>query len=112
MATWRIRITISDDAQSRAALDEVLTGQQVSAINLAARNHGSTDVDAEVLLELPPDESVGDLLSALHRISPQVLVSLAASGQAVPTASAAPLSLAAPAAPAASAAGLPAESVG
>jgi hypothetical protein len=78
VATWRIRITISDDAQSRAALDEVLADQHVSAVNLAARNHGSTDVDAEVLLELPAEESLGDLLSALHRISPQVLVSLAA----------------------------------
>jgi hypothetical protein len=82
VATWRIRITLSDDAQSRAALDEVLAGQQVSAINLAARNHGSTDVDAEVLLELPADETLGDLLSALHRISPHVLDSLAASGHA------------------------------
>jgi hypothetical protein len=77
LATWRIRLTISDDAQSRIALDEVLAGQHVSAINLATRNHGSTDVDAEVLLELPADESLGDLLTALHRISPRVLVSLA-----------------------------------
>jgi hypothetical protein len=82
VATWRIRITISDDAQSRSALDEVLAGHQVSTINLAARNHGSNDVDAEVLLELPPEESVGELLSALHGISPQVLVSMAVNGHA------------------------------
>jgi hypothetical protein len=70
-------MTISDDAQSRTALDEVLAGQHVSAINVAARNHGSSDVDAEVLLELPADESLSELLSDLHKISPRVLVSLA-----------------------------------
>jgi hypothetical protein len=87
VATWRIRITISDDAQSRTALDEVLAGQHVSAINVAARNHGSTDVDAEVLLELPPDESLSDLLSDLHKISPGVLVSLAGSAAGLLSAS-------------------------
>jgi hypothetical protein len=77
MAKWRIRIHLSDDAHSRARLDEVLANQQVSAVLLTPEPGRSTGVSGEVVLELPRDDELGDMLTALHRISPQVFVSRA-----------------------------------
>jgi hypothetical protein len=77
MAKWRIRIHLSDDAHSRARLDEVLANQQVSAVQLTPRPATDTAVSGEVILELPRDDELGDMLTALHMISPQVFVSRA-----------------------------------
>jgi hypothetical protein len=77
MAKWRIRIHLSDDAHSRARLDEVLANQRVSAVRLTPRSGTDTGVSGEVVLELPRDDELGDMLTALHMISPQVFVSRA-----------------------------------
>jgi hypothetical protein len=77
MATWRIRINVSDDAQTRARLDEVLAQQHVSAFQLAPRSGRGSGLAGDVLLELPRDDELGDMLTALHMISPQVFVSRA-----------------------------------
>jgi hypothetical protein len=79
MAKWRIRIRLSDDAHSRARLSEVLASQRVSAIELTP--HGGSDslLSGDVVLELPRDDELGDMLTALHMISPQVFVSRASS---------------------------------
>jgi hypothetical protein len=77
MAKWRIRIHLSDDAHSRARLDEVLANQKVSAVQLTQRPGTDTGVSGEVILELPRDDELGDMLAALHMISPQVFVSRA-----------------------------------
>jgi hypothetical protein len=77
MSKWRIRIHLSDDAHSRARLDEVLANQRVSAVQLTARLGTTQTLSGDVVLELPRDDELGDMLSALHMISPQVFVSRA-----------------------------------
>jgi hypothetical protein len=77
MARWRIRINLSDDPQSRARLAEVLSGQQVSTVQLTPRTGADSVLAGDVVLELPHDDELGDMLTALHMISPQVFVSRA-----------------------------------
>jgi len=77
MAMWRIRINLSDDPRSRARLTEVLARQQVSAIELTPRAGAEAELSGDVVLELPRDDELGDMLTALHTISPQVFVSRA-----------------------------------
>jgi hypothetical protein len=84
MAKWRIRITLSDDAPSRARLHEVLTGQRVTAIELTPRQGTESVLSGDLVLELRRDDELGDMLSALHMISPQVFVSRAASDRSEP----------------------------
>jgi hypothetical protein len=74
---WRIRINLSDDPQSRARLTEVLSRQHVSAIHLTPRAGTDAELSGDVVLELPRDDELGDMLAALHTISPQVFVSRA-----------------------------------
>jgi hypothetical protein len=78
MSMWRIRINLSDDPRSRAQLHEVLARQQVSAIRLTPRDGSDAELSGDVVLVLPRDEELGDMLTALHSISPQVFVSRAA----------------------------------
>jgi len=82
MAMWRIRLNLSDDPRSRARLDEVLARQQVSAIRLTPRAGVNAELSGDVVLELPRDDELGDMLTALHTISPQVFVSRASQGLA------------------------------
>jgi hypothetical protein len=77
MAKWRIRIHLSDDAHSRARLDAVLATQRVSAVRLTPRPGPTQGLLGDVVLELPRDDELGEMLSALHMISPQVFVSRA-----------------------------------
>jgi len=77
MAMWRIRINVSDDPRSRARLNEVLSRQQVTAIRLTPRAGADAELAGDVVLELPRDDELGDMLTALHTISPQVYVSRA-----------------------------------
>jgi len=81
MAKWRIRINLSDDTQSRARLAEVLASQRVSAVQLTPRAGFESVLAGDVVLELPRDDELGDMLTALHAISPQVFVSRATSEQ-------------------------------
>jgi hypothetical protein len=74
---WRIRINLSDDPWSRARLNEVLSRQQVTAIRLSPRAGADAELAGDVILALPRDEELGDMLTALHTISPQVYVSRA-----------------------------------
>jgi hypothetical protein len=83
---WRIRINLSDDVQSRARLTEVLSRQQVSAVRLTPRPGTEAELSGDVVLELPRDEELGDMLTALHTISPQVFVSRATSDADAPVA--------------------------
>jgi hypothetical protein len=79
MAWWRIRINLSDDAQTRARLAEVLASRRVSAVQLTSRADSESLLAGDVVLELPRDDELGDMLTALHMISPQVFVSRATS---------------------------------
>jgi hypothetical protein len=78
---WRIKINLSDDPQSRARLNEVLSRQHVSAIRLVPRPGTDAELAGDVILALPRDEELGDMLTALHTISPQVYVSRASHDQ-------------------------------
>jgi hypothetical protein len=75
MPLWRIRIRLSDDAHSRSQLDQALAGQRVRDVTFAPQRRDSAEMAGDVVLEIPLDEDLGTLLSALHRISPQVFVS-------------------------------------
>jgi len=77
MAMWRIRINLADDQRSRARLNEVLARQQVRAIRLTPRAGTEAELSGDVVLELPRDEELGEMLTALHAISPQVFISRA-----------------------------------
>jgi hypothetical protein len=77
MAKWRIRFYLSDDVHSKARLDEVLARQRVSAVRLTPRPGSAAGLSGDVVLELPHDDELGDMLAALHMISPQVFVSRA-----------------------------------
>jgi hypothetical protein len=77
MPLWRIRITLPDDPHSRALLDQALDGQRVTELNFTPRETDAAQMAGDVVLELPRDDDLGTMLSALHRISPQVFVSRA-----------------------------------
>jgi hypothetical protein len=77
MAMWRIRINLADDPRSRERLSEVLASQRVQAVQLTPRHGIEAELAGDVVLELPQDEALGEMLSALHTISPQVFVSRA-----------------------------------
>jgi len=75
MPLWRIRITLSDDPHSHALLKQALDGQRVTELNFAPRPANAAQMAGDVVLELPRDDDLGTMLTALHRISPQVFVS-------------------------------------
>jgi hypothetical protein len=75
MPLWKIRIRLSDDPHSRAQLDQALIGQQVKEVTFEPRDSDTAELAGDVVLELPRDEDLSPILSALHRISPQVFVS-------------------------------------
>ena len=75
--TWRIRLTLSDDPQSRALFHQALHDQPVSALRLVPRGTGQAGITGEVIIELAQGEALGALLGALHIISPQVFVTRA-----------------------------------
>jgi hypothetical protein len=81
MAMWRIRINLADDARSRERLAEVLASQRVQAIRLTPRAGMPDELSGDVVLELPRDDALGEMLTALHTISPQVFVSRADTDQ-------------------------------
>lgn len=77
MAMWRIRLNLSDDPRSRAQLNEVLSRHQVTTLRLSPRAGTDAVLAGDVLLTLPGDDELGDMLAALHTISPRVYVSRA-----------------------------------
>ena len=77
MALWRFRITLTDDPHSRTVLNQALAGQRISERNFTPRTARPSEVAGDVVIELPHDDDLGNVLSALHQISRQVLVSRA-----------------------------------
>jgi hypothetical protein len=77
IAMWRIRINLADDPRSRARLDEVLATQRVQVMQLTPRPGATAELSGDVVLELPREDALGEMLTALHTISPQVFVSRA-----------------------------------
>jgi hypothetical protein len=81
VAMWRIRINLADDARSRERLDQALANQRVQAVRLTPRAGAPDELSGDVVLELPRDDALGEMLAALHTISPQVFVSRADTDQ-------------------------------
>jgi hypothetical protein len=76
MTLWRIRVAVPDNPGGRGALTRALEGQPVSGMRVLP----GTPVDStssEFVVELPQDDGLTAVLSALHKISPQVFVSRA-----------------------------------
>jgi hypothetical protein len=76
MPLWRIRIAVPDDPGSRDALNNVLATQPEARLReLPGRT--ARAATGEIVVELPQDDGLVGVLSALHQISPQVFVSRA-----------------------------------
>jgi hypothetical protein len=76
MTLWRIRVAVPDDAEGHGALTQALAGQPVSGIRVIP-GRPATPTTSEIVVELPHDDGLATVLSALHEISPQVFVSRA-----------------------------------
>jgi hypothetical protein len=77
MPLWRIRIAVPDDAGSRSALNDVLAGQPAARLREVPVRGSKAAKTGEIVVELPQDDGLVSVLSALHRISPHVFVSRA-----------------------------------
>jgi hypothetical protein len=76
MPLWRIRIAVPDSPASRSAVKQALSAQSVSFLREAPSDEASSS-SSEIVIELPQDDGIANVLSALHAISPQVFVSRA-----------------------------------
>ena len=77
MPQWRIRIAVPDDPGSRSALNDVLAAQPAARLRELPGRSARSATTSEILVELPQDDGLVSVLSALHQISPQVFVSRA-----------------------------------
>jgi hypothetical protein len=77
MTLWRIRVAVPDDPTSRGALTSALAGQPVSGVRVLPGRASGSSTTSELVVELPQDDGLATVLSALHEISPQVFVSRA-----------------------------------
>jgi hypothetical protein len=85
MSLWRIRILMPDDPRSRSALTDMLAAQSATHLRVVPGSAATSAKTGEVVVELPQDDGLANVLSALHEISPQVFVSRA-DASALPTA--------------------------
>jgi len=86
MTLWRIRVAVPDDPASRGALDSALAGQPVSGVRVLPGQAAASATTSEIVVELPQDDNLATVLSALHEISPQVFVSRADAPAPAPSA--------------------------
>jgi hypothetical protein len=76
MPSWRIRIAVPDSPASRSAVKRALSAQPVSYLRVTPSDETSSS-SSEIVIELPQEDGITNVLSALHAISPQVFVSRA-----------------------------------
>ncbi len=79
MPLWRIRIAVPDSPASRSAVKQALAAQPVSYLRVTPSDEtpSASSSTSEIVVELPQDDDLTSVLSALHAISPQVFVSRA-----------------------------------
>jgi hypothetical protein len=77
MPLWRIRIAVPDDPGGRSALNDVLASQPAARLRELPGRNARSSTTGEIVVELPQDDGLVSVLSALHQISPQVFVSRA-----------------------------------
>ena len=75
MPLWRIRIAVPDGG--RPALEKVLAAQPKARLTEVPGRNGTSARTSEIVVELPQDDGLVSVLSALHQISAQVFVSRA-----------------------------------
>ena len=71
MPLWRIRIAVPDDPGSRDALNNVLATQPAARLRELPGRTAKSASTGEIVVELPQDDGLVGVLSALHQISPQ-----------------------------------------
>jgi hypothetical protein len=76
MCVWRFRIDLQGELPKTAVLAASLDGCSARLLSVSA-NRGHEMVAGEIMVDVPHDEGVGAVLSALHEISPRVLIGLA-----------------------------------
>jgi hypothetical protein len=93
MCLWKFRIDIPGDPPDITFVTAVLARYPARLLNMSMER-GCQQATGEFVIDLPHDEGVGPILSALHDISPRVLIGrekacvasrpAAAAGTAVP----------------------------
>ena len=77
MPMWKIRVILPDDARGRDALKAALAPYPAGGPQVQEGGADPPEMTGDVVIELHDGEPIGDLLHALHEISPQVFVSRA-----------------------------------
>lgn len=75
MTQWMIRLVVPEAAAGRRALRTALAQASVTGVRLDPPGLDVTELTGDVTIELAEDGALGDLLRALHEISPQVFIS-------------------------------------
>ena len=75
MPLWRIRVALPDDPRSQEALRAAVAAYPAERVRVESADPGVADLTGNVVVELRDDGPLGDLLHALHEISPHVFVS-------------------------------------
>ncbi|MHB1431684.1 MAG: hypothetical protein ACYCVZ_06175 [Streptosporangiaceae bacterium] len=75
MPLWRIRVALPDDPRSQEALRTAVAAYPAERVRVESMDPGGADLTGNVVVELRDDGPLGDLLHALHEISPHVFVS-------------------------------------
>src|SRR5262249_49610567 len=74
MPLWRIRVLVPDSSAGRTAVKEALAAQPVSYLRMLPEGDAPTGAD-EVVVEVPEENDITGVLSALHAIAARVCVS-------------------------------------
>ena len=75
MTQWRIRLLAPDADGGRQALCKALAQAPVTGVRPDPPGVQVEEPTRDVIIELAEEEALGDLLRALHEISPQVFIS-------------------------------------
>ncbi len=73
MCLWKFRIDIPGDPPDITIVTAVLARYPARLLNMSMER-GCQQATGEFVIDLPHDEGVGPILSALHDISPRVLI--------------------------------------
>lgn len=77
MPLWRIRVILPGDPHSHQAFRDVIAAYPSDRVRVESVRVDAAEMTGDVVVELPDDEPLGELLHTLHDISPQVFVSRA-----------------------------------
>jgi hypothetical protein len=75
MPKWQIRVQVPPGPAGFRALEAALAGFDAGELLLARRGVADDELTADLVVGLRDDDELGELLPALHAISPQVFIS-------------------------------------